>query len=251
MSGHGFWLRSAFPGWPAPRFSLACVFARVAYCVRRVHFPPPSGEAACGVGVVPPPLQFFFQASGGGMWFSALSSHGFVGSAAAFPGLGYLGLCPPFPFRLGCALVFSFPARHFSSGVCPVGRCSRLPVTRVCRVVLRCSFGGPLWCHLLCCLSGGFARLLWSGCAALWLCVFLLPPPLFLFVLFVCFPLFLSCGGSASSSPCHPWASARIGRHSVWLTGLLLVLALGWAVPRPHGSGGLCTRLAWWPVLSG
>ena len=37
----------------------------------------------------------------------------------------------------------------------------------------------------------------------------------------------------------------------MWLTGLLLVLAVCWAVPRPHGSAGLCTSLAWWPFLSG
>ena len=37
----------------------------------------------------------------------------------------------------------------------------------------------------------------------------------------------------------------------MWLTGLLLVLEVCWAVLRPHGLGGLCTRLAWWAFLSG
>ena len=79
-----------------------------------------------------------------------------------------------------------------------------------------------------------------------------LAPPLFFHCLCcLFFSSFFFLGGSACSSPCLLWAGARTGGRSVWLTGLLLVLALGWAVPRPHGSGVLCTRLAWWPLLSG
>ena len=145
-------------------------------------------ELPC-MGFVPPPSPPFF-CSGlreGGMWFLALSCRGFVVSAAACPGLGSLGLRPTFPSRLGCAHFFF--AHHCSSGVCVdvsgvsfplLGRCSRLDVAGFCRAVLRCAFEGPLRCCLGCCLAGGFARLLWSGCAASRPCVRLLsPPPLF------------------------------------------------------------------------
>ena len=42
---------------------------------------------------------------------------------------------------------------------------------------------------------------------------------------------------------------SRTGRHSLWFSGLLLVVAFCQAVPRPHGSGGLCTRWARRPFL--
>ena len=67
------------------------------------------------------------------------------------------------------------------------------------------------------------------------------PPPL----------VFVLGRGSARSSLCLPWAGARTGRHSVWLSGLLLVVAFSQAVPRPHGSGGLSTRWARRPFLTG
>ena len=63
------------------------------------------------------------------------------------------------------------------------------------------------------------------------------------------FPFF--GGGSACSSLCLPWAGARTCRHLLWLTRLPLVLAFCWALPRPYGSGELCTRLARWPFLWG
>ena len=63
----------------ALRFFLAWVFGRVAWCVRRVRFPSPSGGGACGVGagvavggVCRPPIPFcffFFWAAGGGGGF--------------------------------------------------------------------------------------------------------------------------------------------------------------------------------------
>ena len=119
------------------------------------------------------------------------------------------------------------------------------------RAVLRCSFGGPHWCRLRCCLAWGFARLLLSW-AASWLCVCLLPHPLFFLLCAVClFSFFFSGPGSACSSLCLLCAGTRTGWHRVWLTGLLLMLALGWAAPRPHGSGRICTGLAWGSFLSG
>ena len=98
----------------AARFFLAWVLGRVALCMRRVRFPSPSGAGACDVGVCgscrgwglspPSPFVFFLLSGcGGGVWFSALLCRGFVVSAAASPGLGSLGLRPPFPCRLGCA----------------------------------------------------------------------------------------------------------------------------------------------------
>ena len=49
-----------------------------------------------------------------------------------------------------------------------------------------------------------------------------------------CPPPFFLRGGSACSSLCPPWslAGARTGRHSVWLTGWLLVLPVCQRVER-------------------
>ena len=69
------------------------------------------------------------------------------------------------------------------------------------------------------------------------------PPPVFI--------LFFFGGGSACSSLCLPWAGARTGQHSVRSSGLLLAVAFCQAVPRRHGSGGLCTRWARRPFLPG
>ena len=49
-------------------------------------------------------------------------------------------------------------------------------------------------------------------------------PPFRVLSFFFC--LFLWGGGLACSSLCHFWVDARTGRHSVWLTGLPLVLKL-------------------------
>ena len=64
-------------------------------------------------------------------------------------------------------------------------------------------------------------------------------------------PFFYLGGRAPCSSLCLPWAGARTGPHSVWSSGLLLVVALRLAVSRPHGSGGLCTRWASRPFLPG
>ena len=139
-------------------------------------------------GFCPPPSPFvFFFRDARGVWFLALSCPGFVVFAAASPGLGTLGLRPPFPFRSGCAYGFFFASPCYSrvsvgvSGVSfpLVGRCARLGVAGFGRAVLGCAFGGAHGCRLRCCLAGGFACLLWSGCAASRLRLCLLSHPLF------------------------------------------------------------------------
>ena len=64
-------------------------------------------------------------------------------------------------------------------------------------------------------------------------------------------PVFFWGGDSACSSLCLSWAGARTGRHSVWSSGLLFVVAFSLAVSRPHGSGWFCTRWARRPFLPG
>ena len=214
----------------------------------------------------PPPLLFFFRLRGG-LWFSALSCRGFVVSAAACPGFGSLGLRPPSPIVWAAPLsfffLFFFFARHFSSRVCvgpfrisspPGGRCPRLDVAGFGRAVLRCSFGGPRGCRFRCCLAGGLACLLWSGCAASWLCVCLLPPPFFFAVCL--FPFF--SGGVCLFLPlpflgwCTHWsafgvanrvavcACAWLGRSPVaWVGWVMYTLGLV-AFPVRLGSG--CAR---------
>ena len=239
MPGYRFWLRSAFPGWGSwclcVGFGLSCTPLFLVWVLGRV--------ASC---------------------------------AAACSGLWPLGLRPPFPFRLGCVFVcfFSF-ARHFSGGGCVgvsgvsfplLGCCPRLGVARFGRLVLQCSFGGSRGCRLWCCLAAGFARLFWSECAASRLCVCLLSPLISLcprarvfglagsppLLCFLFLPFF--GGGFACSSLCLPWAGARTVRHSVWLTGLLLVLRLAGLCPGPMGlvgyvhawPGGLSCRVRYW-----
>ena len=216
-------------------------------------FPVTFTGAACGVGLcgccsgwgLPPPSPLDFLRVAGGVWYSAPSCRRFVVFLAGCPDLGSRGLSPPFPSCLECAFVFLF-ARLRPSEVCVgvfrvysllLGHCSRLGVASFGWVVLRCSLRGS---RLRCCLAEGFARLLWCGWAVLWLSAFLVPSLLVIFG-----------GVSACSSFCLPSCGASTGRHSVWLTGLLLVLAYCWDLPRPHGSAGLCTRLARWPFLSG
>ena len=168
---------------------------------------------------------------------------GFVVSVAGCPGLGSRGLCPPIPLFRAALFVF-FPSQR---GVCPRVLCVPFP-------------GGPLlpaWCCRF--WLGGPPVPLWGVLSSVpsgwevWPPLAVLvgglvavgrsraPPPCFLF----------GGGGSACSTLCLPWAGARTGRHSVWSSGLLFVVAFCQAVPQPHGSGGLCTRWARHPFLPG
>ena len=139
---------------------------------------------------------------------------------------------PSLLFR--AALFFCF----FSSkrGVCPAvlgvpSPGGPLPLAWCCRFWLG-DPSVPLW---------GYGRLLWCWWAVWWLWAVLAPPP----------PVLFFAGGSACSSLCLPLAGARTGRHSVWSSVLLLVVAFCQAVPRPHGPGGLCTCWAGRPFLPG
>ena len=198
-----------------------CAFLRVP----RLHPALPGGPSVAwgcaGVavgGVYPPPLPFGF----------------FSGGGALRRPLGPVVSVPPSPL-VGAAICVFFV--FFSSVVCvhmfwvfllPVGRRSRFGVAAFGWVVLRCSFGWRVWPPLVVWV-GGFLAVGLSR-----------PPPVFYFG-----------GGSACSSLCLPWAGVRTGRHSVWSSGLLLVLAFFQALPRPHGWGGLCTRWARCPYLPG
>ena len=151
----------------------------------------------------------------------------------------------PLSFRLGCWLFFFFQrgvCLHVSVSLFPVGRCSWLGVARFGWVVPLCLFGGPVfgafWVGVLAASCGVGGR--FGGCA-----LFSRPPPPPLP------PLFFFGGEAACYSLCLPWAGARTGPHSVWSSGLLLVVAFCLAVFRPHGSGGLCTRWARRPFLPG
>ena len=211
--------------------------------------PCPSWGAACGVGMCgccpgwglpPPPLPFCHFLGGGRC---DVSHPGFVVSVAGYPGLGSRGLCPPIPSHWGCVVCFCF----FSVPAWCVSACSGCPFPwwaaapgLVLPVLARCPLV-PLWgSRLQCRLGGGFGRLLWCGWAVWWRWAVLPPPPLFFFL-----------GGAACSSVCLPWAGARTGRLSVWSSGLLLVVTFCRALPRPHGSGWLCTRWARRPFLPG
>ena len=199
--------------------------------------PRPSWGAACGAGVCgccrgwglppPPPLWFFF--GGGGV---------------AAP-LGLVVSVPPSPLvraAPSCVFCFFFPPQR---GVCP-------------RVLGVPPPGGPLlpvWC---CRFWLGGPPVLLRGVPSSVPSGWGVWPPLVVWVggfvavgLSRAPPPFFLGGGSACSSLCLPWAGARTGRHSVWSSGLLLVLAFCQALPRPHGSGGLCTRWARCPFLPG
>ena len=243
-AGLGFWLCPAPLGWV------------VGVCVRSCVCPAcprPSSGAACGAAVcgccrwwcLPPPLPFGFGFFGGGgvvvtCRFLALWCRSLV-----VPVLGLIVCVPPsLLFRAALFVFFLF-----------------LPSQRaVCRRVLGVpSPDGPLlpaWCcrfslggppvHLL---GGRVFGAVWVGGSAASCVVggrfggcgpFSSPPPCLVFL-----------GGSACSSLCLPWAGARTGRLSVWSSALLLVAAFCQAVPRPHGSGGLCTRWARRPFLPG
>ena len=151
---------------------------------------------------------------------------------------GLCGPCPSICFLSGWAGGSLF----FFFGV-PLPR-GPLLLTWCCRFWV----GGPpvpLWGSCLpCLLGGGVGRLWWCWRAVwrLWAVFVPFPPPP---------PLFFGGGGLACSSLCLPWAGARTGLHSVLSSGLLSSVAFCVAAFRPHGSGGLCTRWARRPFLSG
>ena len=194
-----------------------------------------------GLGCAPPFLVGLLGCVflGGGV-----SCFGFVVSVAGCPGPGSRGLCPPVPSLSGCvagSFFFSVPAWCVSACFgCSFSRWAAAPglVLPALAGWSPCApLGGPvfgaLWVGGLaasCRVGGRFGD---SG-------PFFRPPPLFFFWGGVC--LFL---------PLPSLGCARTGLHSVWSSGLLLVVAFCLAVSRPHGSGGSCTRWARRPFLPG
>ena len=188
------------------------------------------------VGVVPPPFPFCFLSwlCGVCCWLSRFwvswSPSSFPTSFGLCLRVCFVFPCPPLPQRGVCRRVQS--VLSFGGTLLLVG-CRRLWLGRPWVF-----FRKTPW--LLSSVPSG-----WGVCPPLvvWVGGFVAvglsraPPPLFL------------GGGSACSSLCLPWAGARTGRLSVWLTGL--VFAFRWTLPRPYGSGGFCTHLARWLFLSG
>ena len=153
----------------------------------------------------------------------------------------------PHPLSLGWAAGFFFSVVCVCMFRCPISRWAAVPglVLPVLAGWSPCASLGVLSFCLWCLLGRGFGRLLWCWRAVRLLWAVLAPPPLP--------PLFFffGGGGAACSSLRLPWAGARNGPHSVWSSGLLLAVAFCFAVFRPQGSGGLCTRWARCPFLSG
>ena len=204
-------------------------------------------RAVVRVPCLPPPFL------GGRLWRRSVRVLLLVGFGPPPSPLVSFGLCgfgrwlfrswaswslPPHPFSSGPrCLLFVFCFCFFSVfwvSLLRVGRCRLLPgVASFGWVVPRLPFWGVLslvpsgwgvWPPLVV-LVGGVVAVGRSRAPP--------PPP--------CCCCFLGAG-SACSSLCLPWTGARTGRHSVWFSGLLLVVAFCRAVARPHGSGGLCTR---------
>ena len=189
-----------------------CVFVRVPPLHPALPGGPPvaRGCAAVSVGwVCPPPSTLVF----------------FRGGGVAVP-LGLVVSVRPSPlFRAAPSCFFFFFAWCVSAcSGCPSSWWAAAPGL-VLPVLAGWSSGAPLVGGLAAsCGVGGRFR----GCGP-----FSPAPPCFFFR-----------GVFACSSLCLPWAGARTGRLSVWFSGLLLVVAFFQALPRPHGSGGLCTRWA-------
>ena len=229
-------------GWAwvaaVPRDSwLECWGVCVFVCAPRLYPAFPGGVPVLPlVGLAPlPPPPLFFR---GAMWCRSLVA----------PVLGLVVSVPPSLLFRAALFVFLFfrvaCVRVFWVSLLPVGRCPRLGVAGFGWVVPQRPFGGPVfgsgWVGGLAVSCGVGGRC--GGCGPI-----SPPPPLFFLGGGVCLflPLCLPC------LPCLPWAGARTGRHSVWLSALLLVVAFCQAVPRPHGSAGLCTRWARCPFLPG
>ena len=222
VCGFGFCLLSGSPGF------LAWVLGRVASCARRVRFLSPSGGppvawrcAGVALGGVCPPPSPLVCFLGGASWHGVSWLCG-VGRGLSRSWVSWFPSPLPLSFglRLGVFLVFLFffpspPQRGVCLRVQAVPSSGGPPLSFWC-----CQFwlGGPpvplrgvlssvpsgwgVWPPLVVWV-GGFVAVGLSGA----------PPPCFFF------------GGSACSSLCLPLAGARTGPHSVWLSGLLLVLA--------------------------
>ena len=218
---------------------------RVSFRVRPAC-PPPFPVLVCSLGVRAGPGSRLCPALYG--WVVGVC---FLGFFFCFCWLSLsralLSLSPhPLSFGLGCWLFFFFVV-CVCMFRCPsfrVGRCSWLGVAGFGWVVPLCPSPGSC---LRCLLGGGFGRLWWCWRAVWWLWAVFAPAPPPPSVAF----FFFCGGGAACSSLCLPLAGARTGPHSVLSSGLLLAVAFCWAVFRPHGSGGLCTRWARRPFLPG
>ena len=216
---------------------------------------PSAGLRGVAVGVPPPPLDFPLGGS-----LAVVPSHVMVWPCGgrrclAWPWL--LCLRPPSPPRSGAVS----PLLWWSAP--PLVRC--VPVRPWCLslrplplagcpgwggVVPHSSFRGSRGCQVWCCpplvawarglvvacLSPSFAPFVFfgGGDSCRGGAGFPLVPCLCcLFFVFV-FDNFFPGGGFACSSLCLPWASARTGRHLVWLGGSSLVLRAGVGrVPAP------------------
>ena len=231
--GHGLWCCPSSVGCllcSSLGFGFGLLLGRV-WFRGRPACPPPFQDPACGVGVCAGPGSRLCPALlcwVVGVWFLRFGFLFFF----FFSVPGFVVPVPPSPFfRAGLvALLFFF----FFFGV-PFPR-GPLLLAWCCRFWV----GGPpvpLWGSCLRCLLGGDLAACggvggrFDGCG-LFSCLFPLPPP-----------FFLGGGGLACSSLCLPWAGARTGLHSVLSSGLLSSVAFCVAALRPHGSGGLCTRL--------
>ena len=276
VCGVGFRLLSAFfwvgcwGVWP-----LACAASVSRHLL--VGLPVPWGCAGVAVGgVCPPPspfIFFLFGLRGGGLWFSALSCRGFVVSAAACPGLGSLGLRPPFASRLGCAYVFLV----FLPAIAPVGCVSACPGCPFLRwaaalgwvppVLARRSSGvlsgGPVGAVFGAVWLGGLPASCEVG-ARLRGCVPVSCPPPFFFAVCLFPPLFFSGGGVCLFLPlpslgwCTHWSAFgvvnRVAVGACGLVGRAPAPWVGWvmytlgpvAFPVGLGSGS-----AGWAVAPG
>ena len=220
-----------------------CAFVRVPRLRPALPGVPPVARGCAGVavgGVCPPPSPLFFF--GRGASWRVVS---WLCGVCRWLSRSWVPWSPsPHPLSLRLRLRVFFVFVFFSPpqrGVCPRvqgvpspgGRCSWFGVAGFGLVVLRCPPGGPVfdavWVGGLAASCGVGGR--FRGCGP-----YSCPPPRP--------PCFFFRGESACSPLYLPWAGARPRRHSVWSFGLLLVLAFCQALPRPHRSGGLCTRCA-------
>ena len=215
-------------------------------------------------GVCPPP-SFFFRAAGGGVVLGPVVS--WLCGVRRCPSRSSASWSPsPLPLRLGCVYVYFFFRWPATSPVGCVPACPGCPFL--------CWDAALYWAlpGLAGCSSGVLSGrpvgvpfgVVWPGRLPLlmeWVRGFAVvrlspAPPFFLPagvrswlgggspVLCCLFVPFFFGGRFACSSLYLPWAGARTGRHSVWLTGLLLMLRLAGPCPGPMGRVGYARA---WP----